>query len=217
MSNPVSDLIDRARRDGWAKTSLDLYATQAALAYTAWTPLPNRTNGPLVDTLRPVDSAEARPHSLSATSGKGEQPLHTDGAHHPTPPDIVLLIGKRPSTIPTVLWTRPPDGLPASVEIDVQHGLFVVSPGGPTFLAPALLGSRMRYDPGCMAPADERATRVANYFANVRSSATDHYWDEPNLVLAIDNTRTLHARGDATDDPHRTLHRLALRAPKDSR
>ena len=49
-----------------------------------------------VSVLRPAEASAAHPRSLSAPYGLGQQPLHTDGAHLPDPPDIVVLISSHP-------------------------------------------------------------------------------------------------------------------------
>ncbi|WP_075863429.1 TauD/TfdA family dioxygenase [Gordonia sp. CNJ-863] len=61
-----------------------------------------------------------------------------------------------------------------------------------------------------MEPADGRAQRVAQFFSTRLERATAHTWDTPGQVLAIDNRRVLHARGDATNEPNRAIERLAL-------
>lgn len=213
----MSDLVAEARATGWATGTATLLAVQSSIARHGWTIRPNRASGPNVDMLVPVKQESARARSLSALFGMGAQPLHTDGAHHRVPPDIVVLAASARSAVTTSLWKFPRGGVPAQVRNDLRHGLFVVSTAGKSFLAPAFEDGRLRYDPGCMSPADERARRVRAFFAETRESAVEHHWDTPDLVLVINNRAVVHARDDASSEPGRTIHRLALTIPREIR
>lgn len=98
---------------------------------------------------------------------------------------------------------------------DLRHGLFNVSTGHQVFLAPAAQGyggrMRVRYDPGCMSPADGRARRVMEFLEAAVTLAIPFPWDTPNTVLALNNRRMLHAREDASGEPERLIERAALR------
>lgn len=211
----LSDLVAEARLAGWASGTALMPSLQAAIALHGWTARPNRSGGPVVDVLTPVRREHARTSSLSAMSGIGAQPLHTDGAHSRNPPDIVVLAAPKRSDVSTMVWKLPRHGLPAQILTDLQHGLFLVSSGGNSFLAPALESGRLRYDPGCMSPADERARRVRDFFADALGSATAHRWDSPGDVLVINNRTALHARDDAAAEPERALHRIAITIPRE--
>lgn len=211
---PMDDLVAKARAHGWAAAAFDPRGFERWLPRSHWTAISTRRGGPSVDTLRPTSRAEAHPRSLSALSGFGAQPLHTDGAHSRQPPDLLVLYAPQTSSISTVLWSTAHSGVPGTIRDDMQHGLFVVDPGESPFLAPAMDGGRLRFDPGCMAPADARARRVVEFFAERRPSAFEHEWSTPHLALIIDNNRTLHARNDATAEPGRVLHRISLRAQR---
>lgn len=148
-------------------------------------------------------------------TGHGAQPLHTDGAHLEQPPDVVLLFANEPTLVPTLLWRMDWSRMDGPLIDALRHGLFTVDDGRTQFLSPAALGGRLRFDPGCMTPADTRATRAAEHFAAAQASATPFHWDETGKVLAIDNRRVLHARADATADPERVLERLAFRVDRE--
>ncbi len=115
-----------------------------------------RHGDPAVSVLRPAAADAACPNSLSSAYGLRQQPLHTDGAHLGTPPDIVVLIATGP---------RPVHGGAAVIHIrgggisaeGVRHGMFLVRNGRVSFYTPALSRGRYRYDPGCMTPCDARA------------------------------------------------------------
>ncbi|MGA4975254.1 TauD/TfdA family dioxygenase [Streptomyces cinereoruber] len=92
----------------------------------------------------------------------------------------------------------------------VQHGVFLVSSGNDSFFATAYASRRLRYDPGCMLPADARARKAAQFFEQAATTATEHHWSEPGQVLLIDNRRVLHARGSAAHEPQREIQRLSF-------
>lgn len=66
----------------------------------------------------------------------------------------------------------------------------------------------MALDPGCMTPCDQRAREAAEFLATLADQAHRYEWNEGQQVLLIDNTQALHARADASDDPHRSITRL---------
>ena len=154
------------------------------------------------------------PHSLSAQFGLNVQPLHTDGAHQVSPPDVVVLISELPSATPT--WLRRvgdrDEGTPWD---DLNGGMFLVGGGPSAFFAPASDGGGcVRFDPGCMSPCDSRARAAATFLSDT-TEAVAYEWTEPGQVLVIDNSRTLHARGAVgSDDLDRELLRVALRVAR---
>lgn len=210
--NELSQLLTKVKTAGWASNvgvPLAILIQQAKSMEMDL--VRNRTSGPLVSVLEPVELADARERSLSAISGDGMQPLHTDGAHHAAPPDFVLLACSNGSDVATHLWRFARYGNAPAPLHDLQHGLFTVETGRSSFLAPALDGRGIRYDPGCMRPADRRAMRAAEYLDGRMAEAQVFSWDMPGLVLAIANRQVLHARGDASEEHNRRLERVALR------
>jgi len=61
------------------------------LACSLGQPVSSRLNGPLIDTLIPLNKQDAHPQSLSANFGANEFPFHTDGAYFPMPPKFIIL------------------------------------------------------------------------------------------------------------------------------
>jgi hypothetical protein len=207
----LSQLGTFARKNGWASGSASVGDVHLAASRLGWKEIAARTNDPSIAALRPADQQQANPRSLSATYGMGAQPLHTDGAHLPDPPDLVVLCAAEPNFTPTLLWnsnawsstrTRPGDAL--------EHGVFLVNNGRDSFYATARLDPfGVRYDPGCMIPCDQRARLAAQYFAEVLEDAQEHQWTTKNSVLVIDNRTILHARGAvSSDDRARELRRI---------
>jgi hypothetical protein len=214
----LETLVQQARQDGWAayvEGRIDMVPYQ--VQYLSWTIVPSRRGGPTTDVLKPATAQDAPRQSLSATVGLSTQPLHTDGAHHPVAPDIILLSSETASSVPTLLWSFSNAQIPTATGHDLRHGLFTVRTGKDAFLAPALDRGRVRFDPGCMTPSDSRSSRVADYFSALGTEATPHYWTQPGLLLAIDNTKVLHARGSAEDEPDRSMHRISIRTSEVSK
>ncbi|WP_079177304.1 TauD/TfdA family dioxygenase [Streptomyces sp. MUSC 14] len=211
MAMLLEDLVGESRRVGWASSSGTIAQVQREAAMLGWKEVPTRKGGPAISTLRPVDPEGAEPNSLSARYGKGAQPLHTDGAHLPEPPDVVVLVCEATSTTPTRLWDRGRPKRFISVIPDfLRHGVFLVNSGNDSFFTTALAAGRMRYDPGCMMPCDARARQVAHFFIEAEGSVVEHEWSQPGQLLVIDNRKALHARASAVHDPQRELQRLSF-------
>lgn len=208
-------LLD-ARNKGWATTdqvSLQQLRFDANFRGGQMAVTRTRPDSPAIDVLTPTAPEDAPDQSLSAIYGVGAQPLHTDGAHHTEPPHVLFFSCSQTSSVPTMLLHMPgPVG--RTMGDDLRNGLFAVTSGKSSFLAPAWTRSgRLRYDPGCMTPADDRAVRVAAFFDSqlTDGAATAFHWDKPGVVLAVDNRDVLHARADASAEPDRALERMAIR------
>jgi alpha-ketoglutarate-dependent taurine dioxygenase len=212
MASKLADLAAQALKVGWASGSGSIALLRLSAGNLSWSEVAFRSADPPVMSLRPLGSDEARPNSLSSRYGKAAQPLHTDGAHMPEPPDFVLLLAEKASKVPTLLWKCEIIHYQLPSYTDLRHGVFLVNNGTDSFFRTAASGLDLRYDPGCMAPCDERARRTARFFAAVTESAVEHHWDAPGKVLLIDNRRVLHARAAAEDEPGREIKRVAFRA-----
>ena len=211
---PLRRLVERALKDGWAVEDGDLGSIDYQATSLGWEVLPSRKAGPLAEVLKPTAASDAPTKSLSAKYGTGDQPLHTDGAHHVRTPDVILLSAEGSSDVPTLLWRFSTGRVPNGVLRCLRHGLFTVRSGKDGFLAPALEGIHLRFDPGCMDPSDQRARRVMAFFDSARESAERHDWTTSGTVLAIDNRRVLHARASAEGEPDRAMQRVTLQLPE---
>lgn len=170
-----------------------------------WKPVPIRRGDSALSVLHVVRPENAHQDSLSAMVGDGQQPLHTDGAHHREMPDIVLLAAQEPTSTPTLLCNP---GYPTDAQ---RAGTFRVGRGREAFYANAVDDvGRWRYDPGCMTPMDDDARRASLDFDELRTRAVRHEWAQPGTVLVIANRRTLHARASAVDSHSRRMYRSAL-------
>ncbi len=204
-------LAAAAQENGWATVEGSMESLGWQVRFSDWALIPSRKNGPQVETLTPTTAQAAPKQSLSATYGQGAQPLHTDGAHHPNAPDLVILSVDEPSAVPTLLWRLDRKELSVQTWSDLRHGLFTVRTGDDAFLAPAFTDGRLRFDPGCMTPSDARARRVVEFFEAKRDDAALHQWSSPGTLLAIDNRMVLHARASAEEEPGRVLRRASIR------
>lgn len=215
------DLAGLAATSTWATDTAELWDIKRQAGRLGWIEVAIRKGDSTVTKLRPTTQEQANPSSLSATHGRGEQPLHTDGAHLSEPPDVVLLYAEEPNETPTLLWTPEirGEGQPPLVPGRPSHaadGVFLVRSGNDRFLTTAYTDANgYRYDPGCMTPCDQRARSVVRHFQEAQTSALRHAWSLPNQVLVINNHNVLHARAAVSEeDTGRVLTRIAYRTRK---
>lgn len=161
-------------------------------------PVPNRQGGPICEELQPIAADQARPRSISAKSGKGEQALHTDGAHHRTPPTYLLLHCVSEGSVPTPTLVVPLEriGLEPDALALMRSGRWSINGGrGSKFYRPALDSNGIRYDPYCMIPANADAVRVQPVLsAAVRTTTPVSVVLRRGQTLVIANRLALHSR-----------------------
>jgi hypothetical protein len=204
--------LRQASQSGWAEVPGSIERFEADLRAAGRAILPGRPGQPSISTLRPVTSERAHRFSLSASYGRGKFPLHTDGAHLTRPPEFVVFegLGDECNVTATVLWDIKAELETSRMLSDTfAHGTFVVGRGPAAFLAPAIEGSHLRYDPGCMRPLDRSARNVALHVENAWGRA-HRVRCVPNKLLVIDNRRVVHGRESVTDSPNRRIRRLLV-------
>lgn len=208
-------MIRKAQRHGYGEgvitgwSALAGYTVRNEAEKLGYEAVANRDGDPIETELKPTTAEDARPASLSAMVGLAAQPLHTDGAHLKEPPDLVVLWTEEPNRTSTRVWV-PWEAIPRAA----IHGMFVVSTGRENWFAPAIRAhSSLRYDPGCMEPADAAARELSTLFQNPpESEVSEVSWDSPGKIAVINNRRALHGRASVEDDDTaRVLHRLGLR------
>jgi hypothetical protein len=216
LAPDLAALEQAAQRAGWATGAGDIEAVRSAALLLGWRAVPSRHGEPALDVLRPTTSEDAKPRSLSAQYGLGEQPLHTDGAHNQySPPDIVVLAADQPSKTPTRLWRSGKAFLPGALPEFASHGVFLVDGGKHSFFATARERGRIRFDPGCMTPCDLRARQTVDFISQGHDQVVEHHWSSAGQVLVIDNRQTLHGRAALVEgDENRELHRMAFQLPE---
>ncbi|MFE7421121.1 hypothetical protein [Rhodococcus sp. NPDC057529] len=202
----LTHLAAAARKTGWTTGSGTLSMIRAEAGRLGWIEIATRHGDPTVSMLRPLDAQHAHPRSLSAVYGLGAQPLHTDGAHLRRPPDIVVLHTETPNSTPTLLWA------PIDRPSHLVDAMFTVHGGSDRFLTTAYTyKDGLRYDPGCMAPCNQRGRIAERYFSDCAHHAVQHRWTMHNQFLVIDNQRALHARAVVAErDTGRVLTRIAF-------
>lgn len=215
VSGVISEALIVLMQRGWASCGGTLEDVTDYAQDAGWRAVALRRGDEVITDLRAVTVAEARPNSISSRTGMGAQPLHTDGAHLETPPDVVALVSACSHRASTRLWTSNGADTPWD---DARHGVFRVSDGTARRYRFAGDGESIRFDPFCMTALDERSRRLVRFFRRAYETAYRHQWSRnAPEVLLIDNRRTLHAR-EAVDpaDPPRHLARIAFRRPEAS-
>lgn len=202
----LSPALSQLRRNGWAQGIGTLSEFRHALYSVPLEPTPTQS-GRDTRVLRPYTTENAPRRSMSAVVGLAEQPLHTDGAHLSTPPDVIVLFSEATNETATSWWEPSGSALLGAA----TSGIFTVRTHAGSFLASAHAWGQWRFDPECMSPADEQARAVARALGAARAEASKFHWDAENKFLMINNRRLLHARDSITDgDEDRTLERLTL-------
>lgn len=211
----MDKLFNEAHRSGLAIGELTLLTLSWAfedsllnwLEQHNFQPLKNRPNEDPISELKPQTRETANPFSLSATTGLDQQPLHTDGAHLRSTPDFVLLWSETANDTSTRVWRVP------RIPQDSQNGVFVVRNGKERWLTQAYNDGTIRFDPGCMSPADQSARGLSRILTTPPEQEIEHiHWDARGKIVVIDNKRILHGRSRLSEgDNTRRLKRLAVK------
>lgn len=208
----IGKALDVLTQRGWASFGGTLEDVSDHALESGWQAVALRRGDDAITDLQALTAAEARPNSISSRTGLGAQPLHTDGAHLETPPDIVALASSCSHRASTRLWTSYGANAPWD---ELHHGVFRVSDGMVRRHRFAGEGDSIGFDPCCMTPLDERSRRVVRFFMTAYETAYRHQWHNIPEVLLINNRRTLHAREEVDPaDPPRHLTRIAFRRPE---
>ena len=214
IDNGVESLLAAASDKGWVTSRgviEDLIKPLQAVGYEL---VPTRPGDPLIAELVPRSREAGRKRSLSALHGRDSFPLHTDGAHIRRAPDYILLEHATSGSSGTNTLLHRIDAMKLSPSLlgDIDHGVFLAANGRASFLVHARdKAGRVRFDPGCMRPLDDRARRVASHFLSVAATAVRHSWSYRGELLVIDNTAVLHGRSSAPADDGRVLRQLLIR------
>ena len=171
--------------------------------------------------LVPYSLDTAPRYSMSAVTGEGAQPMHTDCAHFLLPPPYVMLRCKSPgeAQCSTRLWILEPDALLASRHKALLRPGWITRGRGPcpAFYTQVLNRSRngqpfLRFDPCCMTPpySDDAQIEEVTRALEGLSFPREFTWQRDS-VLVIDNWRCLHGRGvGAEHAPGRRLERWLI-------
>jgi len=200
-------ILDLAEVNGWAVVQMQIEQFLAALAESSGDAGALTSQGVRVEVLRPRDQAEARARTLSAMSGLGPQPLHTDGAHLRVPPTHLLLQAEVASSTPTRVVRLDTERHSALA----RRAVFRVRNGGRTFFRAAFGDYGFRYDPGCMFPVNADAHEFCELIAHVSESASEVHWTAGDQLLIVNNRLSLHGRSVVgSGDKGRAMRRATL-------
>lgn len=214
-------LLTTVGKDGWAVTAcpenenslLDLAKRIGTLA--------SQPGNQIISILRPRTRTNARPNTTSSLYGLDTFPPHTDFAHWPVPPRLLLFrsIGK-PTSTPTLLIDSHTLDLNQRLGPDWQRAVWRVTRVARSFLCSAGLqttgGYGLRWDPSVMVPHGDVAAKIAptlsSLFAeSIRTVAASVHWTDCQRLLIVDNWRMLHARPAVSPlDEGRALLRIAI-------
>jgi hypothetical protein len=165
-----------------------------------------------MELLEPMTEARARPLSLSATTGVGAQPWHTDGSHLVRPPRYLVLGCLSPGLHPadTELLDRRRVFGDVHIQVWARREPFLVRSGRRSFYASILEGDEkfVRFDPGCMAALGVIGNALISRVLSC-GPTYKHAWSAGD-VLVVNNWRALHRRADATRSTGRALLRIAV-------
>jgi L-asparagine oxygenase len=181
----------------------------------------------IIDTLTVMHDRDAPRHSLSAIHGTAGFPLHTDAAHRRHPPRWIVLRCVDPGCDdrPTLIADAHQLDLIGARLSETRRAVWSVRTGVRSFLASALFPRTrrervsgladlgLRYDLGCMRPADPAFVAAATLLAEgIDRLPHDAISWEPGLTMVLDNWRMLHGRSAGTDGnvSVRRLERVAI-------
>ena len=211
VCNEINRGVRAALVDGWSTVDVTFDAILGIAEWCDISMIPTRPGDGPVGVLRPSTVATANPRSLSSRFGLGSFPLHTDGAHLGSPPDLVVLaslgLGEAGETLLHPLHLR---RLTERQQLCMQNGLFQVRRGPTAFFSPAVdREGNVRYDPVCMSPLDSLARYVRDWLADEQEKVHRHSWVGTSQVLLIANRKCLHGRAEVASG--RALRRVMLR------
>ncbi|OKX82253.1 hypothetical protein AUO95_06270 [Corynebacterium glutamicum] len=94
-----------------------------------------------------------------------------------------------------------------------MSGIFVINSGQERWLGSGWDDQGIRFDPGCMAPADAFARQFSTAIQDSPEEEVESIsWDKPGKVLLLRNRRVLHGRAAvAAGDIDRCLQRIAFK------
>ncbi len=223
MSYPTSmryapHVIQDLDRQGWASVQLDdgdsVSIGRQLLDLASALGLPQPTRGKaLVDRLVPKTLEQAQPNSLSASTGLGEQPWHTDLAHRQIPARYIALAcefeGSTAVSTELAHWATLLD--PTDYEASHTEP-FLVRNGRKSFYSTLLAPGRqfLRFDPGCMQPMTQRAKGLMSKLCGKTMEPTYRIDWRRGLTVIIDNSWMLHRRLDAHGAQDRVLMRVSV-------
>ena len=211
-------LVDTVLETGWAVTQLTTAGPHRqrdaildlARAFGTITATRGRS---AIDELRPKVQAEARPGSMSATTGMDAQPWHMDMAHRPLPARFVLLscvdAGEQDCVTELLDWRQ------SFGADDLEMAAFEpmrIRSGKASFYSTMLDPERrfLRCDPACISGLTDAGQALQVAIGGAYRVPTHRVHWQPGRTLVFDNWRLLHRRADASRSKQRLLLRISI-------
>ncbi len=212
--------IDDLNEKGWFQTRIsndvNLHDVLTEYANELGDPIKGRKSADIVQKLVPISKEGAHPCSLSSRYATGAFPLHVDTAHWVTPCRYLVFgcMDEGESVRPTILLDFNSLQLTKEETDYLYNSPFIIKNGRNSFYGNILAKNRefMRYDSGCMTPANSSAHKIEDLLSSkrVRESLTEIHW-EKGMVLVIDNWRIMHGRGNPMKNGvERELYRVLV-------
>lgn len=167
--------------------------------------------------ISPRHAEIARPNTLSSRFGLGTFPPHTDAAYWREPATYLFLRCEHPgsSARPTLIWDTNAWNLSRSARELLCRAIWTVR-ARKSFLAPVAQISEgrllFRFDEACMTPTSPSAPAAQRLVHSLLQDMSPRIiqWSRGDL-LVLDNTRHIHARGEANvPDEDRVLQRMLV-------
>lgn len=217
ISSGARDVRARVKSEGFCLLESFTEERFLSLAKSLGDVTTPRFSDPALQILKPTKRLQAAPRSLSVQSGLGRIPFHTDCAHHPTPPGLVLLYSVDNDTTETPTEVLVVDRMRARSEPLLSES-WVFHTGRKTFLSPVFykhLGLEqeiLRFDSGCMPCPSSKGEKLQEVFKCLRRAGIEIQipWKAGNLLI-LDNYRCLHSRPEVRGSGSRILTRVLVK------
>ena len=213
----VPNLLLTLERAGWVRVKAGtndpniLSRLLNSIAFNLGTPVSHR--GRMVEDLSPRRAETGNPNSLSGRYGLRPFPLHCDTSHWPVPCRFVLLACISPGSFitPTLLLDTFEMNLSSEERTLALSSVFLIRSGRNSFYSSILSSSRhfIRFDPGCMRAIGEESNEAMELYGyGKQKDRIRRIFLDVGDVVAIDNWRVLHGRGERA---HVSVDRKLLR------
>jgi L-asparagine oxygenase len=167
--------------------------------------------------IRPQTAHVAKSNTLSSRYGVGSFPFHTDTAHweHPARYLVLFCVSPGEGGRPTLLQDSRSWRFDDAEEDLACQALWAIGHRRPRLSSIAVCSRgqlAIRYDMDCMRPmtADARKSKTL-LESRIYARPCERIDWQAGKLLAIDNHRMVHARGEAEQpDPNRVLKRILI-------
>ena len=217
----AANLLPALQRTGWVKAKVGtddprtLSMFLKTMARHLGIPISHKAR--IVKKIVPRRAETGNANSLSGKYGLTPFPLHCDTSHWPVPCRFVLLACISPGSFrtTTLLLDTSEMNLTSEARALALSSVFLIRNGRNSFYSSILSSSRdfIRFDPGCMEAIGKEGNAAMELYSYAKQK--DHVRRislDVGDVIAIDNWRILHGRGENSNvAADRMLLRLLVR------